>query len=1090
MRAMSESRLGISGRIARAMQDSPLTPVLALAALVLGLVAIAITPREEEPQIDVTMANVFVPLAGADVTDVENLIAYPLEQKLGEIAGVKHVYSMSRPGMAVITVEFEVGVPRQSAIVRLYNQVYQNQDFVPAGLGAGQPMIRPMGIDDVPVMALTLWSDDAGATELAEVAHSLETDLKRIPGTRDVYTIGAPDRAVVVELDASRLAAYGLAVDDLASALKAANVVAEAGHRISNNEDRPVTAGTFLADADEISQLVIGLRDGQPVFVSDVARVARGADLPTRYAWYGAPPGKPGPHAGTAPAVTIAIAKKAGTNAADVTDAVRARIASLEGVVIPAGVHVEVTRDYGRTATDKAEKLIHKLMFATLSVVLLVLFSLGWREALVVGSAVIITLAITLFASWALGFTINRVSLFALIFSIGILVDDAIVVVENIHRHMALGAHGLREAIPQAVAEVGGPTILATFTVIAALLPMAFVSGLVGPYMRPIPINASAGILLSLAIALTVTPWLAVRLLKHRVESAGDDGSKPRWGMLRLFERVMSPFLDGVHARRRRRWLFGAIGLLVIAAAALVGVHAVILKMLPFDNKSEFQVVVDMPEGSAIERTNALLAELAHALDRVPEVESYEGYAGTAAPITFNGLMRQYYLRSGPIVGDLHVGLVDKAQRKRQSHAIALAVRPALAKIGERYGASVKIIEVPPGPPVLAPIVAEIYGPSANGVHDTALAVEKAFRADRDIVDVDTSIEANALRDVVIVDRERAARLGLDQAGIARVLQTALSGDDATYLMDGHSKYALPVRLRLPPGDQAAPSELLALRIRAHDGSLVPLSEVVKVVAAERQQVVFHKDLLPCVYVTGDDAGATDSPLYGMFAMVSRFARENVDGHRVTQLFIAQPADTSTFAIKWDGEWQITWEMFRDMGLAYSAGLVLIYLLVVAQFRSYVVPLVIMAPIPLTVIGVMPGHALLGVQYTATSMIGMIALAGIIVRNSILLIDFINRAIAQGRPLRDAVIDAAAVRAKPIALTALAAVIGGFFILDDPIFEGLAVSLIFGIIVSTVLTLLVIPLLYYAWQARGKLAPAEASATQGTGRWAKTKASA
>ena len=1060
---MSSERLGFSGRIARALQDSPLTPMLALTALLLGLVAILITPREEEPQIDVTMANVFVPFAGADVADVENLVAYPLEQKLSEIAGVKHVYSMSRPGVAVITVEFEVGLPRQSAIVRLYNQVFQNQDFVPAGLGVGPPLIRPMGIDDVPVMALTLWSDDADAAGLAEVAHSLETELKRVPGTRDVYTIGAPDRAVVVELDAARLAAYGLALDDLAAALKAANVVAEAGDRIGGNENRPVTAGTFLADADEISHLVIGLRDGQPVFVSDVARVTHGTDLPARYAWYGTPPGQAGPRAGTAPAVTIAIAKKAGVNAADITDAVRARIAALEGVVVPAGVHVEVTRDYGRTATDKAEKLIHKLLFATLSVVLLVLFSLGWREAIVVGSAVVITLAITLFASWGLGFTINRVSLFALIFSIGILVDDAIVVVENIHRHLTRDGLPLREAIPRAVAEVGGPTILATFTVIAALLPMGFVTGLVGPYMRPIPINASAGMLLSLAIALTVTPWLALRLLKRH---GGSGESAPRSGLHRLFERVMPPFLDGPRAAARRRWLFGAIGMLVLGAVALVGVRAVILKMLPFDNKSEFQVVVDLPEGTALERTNALLVDLAHALDRVPEVESYEGYAGTASPITFNGLMRQYYLRSGPIVGDLHVGLVDKAERHRKSHAIALAVRPALAKIGERYGASVKIVEVPPGPPVLAPIVAEIYGPSAKGVNDTALAVEQAFRTDADIVDVDTSVEADARRDVVVVDRERAARLGLDQAGLARALRTALSGDDATFLMDGRSKYALPVRMRLPAGDQAATEKLLALRVRAHDGSLVPLSEVVEVVAAARQQAAFHKDLLPCAYVTGDDAGATDSPLYGMFAMFSRFGRESVAGHTLAQHFVAQPADTSTFAVKWDGEWQITREMFRDMGLAYAGGLVLIYLLVVGQFRSYVVPLVIMAPIPLTAIGVMPGHALLGVQFTATSMIGMIALAGIIVRNSILLIDFVNQATAAGRALRDAVIDAAAVRAKPIALTALAAVIGGFFILDDPIFEGLAVSLIFGILVSTVLTLLVIPLLYYAWLAR------------------------
>lgn len=1058
--------LGFSGRIARGLQSSPLTPILALTALLLGLVAILITPREEEPQIDITMANVFVPFPGADVADVENLVAYPLEQKLGEIAGVKHVYSVSRPGVAAMTVEFEVGVPRETAIVRLYNQVFQNHDFVPRGLGVGAPLIRPMGIDDVPIMALTLWSDDAtqGPTALAEVAHTLEAELKRIGGTRDIYTIGAPDRAVVVELDASRLAAYGLAIDDISNALKSANVVVEAGDRIAGNTDVPVTVGTFLADADEISRLVIGLRDGEPVFVSDVARVVHGADLPTRYVWHGSPPDKPGPKTGVAPAVTIAIAKKAGANAADIAAAVRSRIASLTSVAIPAGVHVEVTRDYGRTASDKATKLIHKLAFATLSVVLLVLASLGWREALVVGSAVVITLCVTLFASWAMGFTINRVSLFALIFSIGILVDDAIVVVENMHRHMISGEHTLREAIPVAVAEVGGPTILATFTVIAALLPMAFVSGLMGPYLRPIPINASVGMLLSLIIALTVTPWLSLRLLRH---SAPDSSApKARDPLRRLFERVMPPFLDGDRASRRRRLLVSAIGLLVVAAIALIGARVVILKMLPFDDKSELQIVVDLPEGTPLERTNALLSDLAHALDRVPEVESYEAYAGTSAPVTFNGLVRQYYLRTGPIVGDLQVKLVEKTQRARQSHAIARAVRPRLAEIGARYGASVRIVEVPPGPPVAASIVAEIYGPDSAGVRTTALAVEEAFRTDPAIVDVDTSVETGAPRDVVVVDRQRAARHGLDQARIGAALEAALSGEDATYLLDGRSKYALPIRLRLPAGDQASVMQLLALRLRTRDGTLVPMSEVVRIVEAPRQASAFHKDLLPCAYVTADDAGATDSPLYGMFAMVSRFRNTPVGGHELSQHFIAQPAETSTFAIKWDGEWQITWETFRDMGLAYSAGLVLIYLLVVAQFRSYMVPIIIMAPIPLTIVGVMPGHALLGAQFTATSMIGMIALAGVIVRNSILLIDFINHAVSLGRPLRDAVIDAAAARAKPIALTALAAIIGGLFILDDPIFQGLAISLIFGVLVSTSLTLLVIPLLYHSWLAR------------------------
>jgi len=1071
---VSEPQLGFSGRIARTFQRSPLTPILAIAALLLGLVAVMITPREEEPQIDVTMANVMVPFPGADVHDVENLVAYPLEQKLAELEGVKHVYSVSRPGMAVITVEFQVGVPRQTAIVRLYNQVFQNQDFVPPNLGVGRPLVRPMGIDDVPVMALTLWSDDPsrGPTQLAEVAHTLETELKRVPGTRDVYTIGAPERAVVVDLDAAKLAAYGMAVGDLANALRAANVVTQAGDRVTGSRDVPVTAGRFLADAADVAQLVIGLKDGQPVFLSDVATIHQGADLPSRYVWFGAPAGKAGPATGNAPAVTIAIAKKPGTNAADITRAIGARLRVLEGVVIPAGVHVTVTRDYGQTATDKADKLIHKLIFATFSVVLLVLLTMGWREAIVVGSAVVITLALTLFASWAMGFTINRVSLFALIFSIGILVDDAIVVVENIHRHMALGGRTLREAIPAAVSEVGGPTILATFTVIAALLPMAFVSGLMGPYMRPIPINASAGMLLSLAVALIVTPWLALKLLGHHrhTDATPTDRHAAGDGRLhRVFHRLMLPFLDGNRAPRRRRLLFAAMGVLVLGAVGLVVIKAVVLKMLPFDNKSEFQIVVDMPEGGTLERTNRLLGELAQRLAGVPEVKDWQSYAGTAAPITFNGLVRQYYLRSGPIVGDLQVSLVDKSERSRQSHAIALAVRPALARIGARYGASVKVVEVPPGPPVLAPIVAEVYGPDYAGVRRTARELEQKFKANPDIVDVDTSVEADAPREVLVVDRARAARLGLDQASIAQVLRTALSGDDATYLMDGHAKYAVPIRLRLDAGDQAAMSQLLALRMRAQGGALVPLSEVVGVQPANWEKAIYHKDLLPYATVTGDDAGATDSPLYGMFSLVGELGHDRLDGQLLQQYFTAQPTDTTRAAVKWDGEWQITFETFRDMGLAYSVGLLLIYLLVVGQFKSYVVPLIIMAPIPLTVIGVMPGHALLGAQYTATSMIGMIALAGIIVRNSILLIDFINHALSAGQSLRDAVINAAAVRAKPIVLTGVAAMIGGLFIVDDPIFQGLAVSLIFGILVSTALTLLVIPLLYYVWLQRHPL---------------------
>ena len=700
------------------------------------------------------------------------------------------------------------------------------------------------------------------------------------------------------------------------------------------------------------------------------------------------------------------------------------------------------------------------------------LFALGWREAIVVGSAVVLTLAVTLFASWAMGFTLNRVSLFALIFSIGILVDDAIVVVENIHRHMARGGMTLRQAIPPAVDEVGGPTILATFTVIAALMPMAFVSGLMGPYMRPIPINASVGMLLSLAIALVVTPWLSLKLLArhapakasstHEPVSAANGAPEVETRLHRWFDRILRPFLDAKRGGRRRGWLFAGMLGLVMVAASMAALQWVVLKMLPFDNKSELQVVVDLPEGRTLEDTNALLVDLAATLDDVPEVLDYQGYAGTSAPMNFNGLVRQYFLRSGSNVGDLQVNLVDKHERSRQSHDIARDLRPALAAVGRRHGASVKVVEVPPGPPVLAPIVAEIYGPDMARSRAVALALERRLAATDGIVDIDTSVESQAPRETIVVDRARAARLGVSQLAVAEVMAAGVSGLDATYLHDGTSRVPRPVRLRLSAAAQADIGRLLAQRVRGRDGRLVAVSDFASVSRQPWDAAILHKDLLPVVYVTADEAGELDSPLYGMFDVVGQLDEARPAGHALAQHFIEQPDDTSDFAVKWDGEWQITYETFRDMGIAYAAGMVLIYLLVVAQFRSYLVPLVIMAPIPLTVIGVMPGHALLGAQFTATSMIGMIALAGIIVRNSILLVDFINQALASGQDAAAAVVEACAVRAKPIVLTGVAAMVGAFFILDDPIFNGLAIALIFGIFVSTALTLVVIPLLYYS----------------------------
>jgi len=1047
----ADRKLGFSGLIAKRFQDSKITPLLALTGLLMGLFAVAVTPREEEPQINVTFANIFVPFPGTSAAEVENLVAIPLEQVLSEIEGIKHTYSVSRPGMAILTIQYEVGEDRTAAIVRLYNAIYSNQDWMPPGAGVLQPIIKPKGIDDVPTVTLTLWTEDPsrGAHELQRVAHALEAEIKRVPGTRDVYTIGGPDNVVHVELDPQRLAAYSLSLDSLRYALQASNVVTHSGAVVADNRSVPVTSGAFLASATDVAEVVVGVVDGKAIYLEDVARVTAGADQPEQYVSFG-----------DAPAVTIAVAKKPGTNAARVSHQVIERMRSLEGIIIPEGVEYTVTRDYGKTADDKAKKLIQKLAFATISVIFLILITLGWREAVVVGGAVIVTLTLTLFASWAWGFTINRVSLFALIFSIGILVDDAIVVVENIHRHMSLERKTLLEAIPPAVDEVGGPTILATFTVIAALLPMAFVTGLMGPYMSPIPINASIGMLLSLAVALVVTPWASAKLLQ---EHHADQEDRAAAWLDRLFRRLVGPFLRGAAGRRARRWLGGGVIVAILLAMSLVGFNAVVMKMLPFDNKSEFQVVLDMPEGTTVEETNRVLHEMADYIDEIPEVTDYQVYAGTAAPINFNGLVRQYYLREGANVGDIQVNLVDKHDRKRKSHEIAAAARPALDEIGKRYGGSVKVVEVPPGPPVQAPLVAEVYGPDYAGQQRVAAELRDLFANTEDIVDVDDSVEESALRYVISVDRNKAALLGVSQASVAQALQTALSGDDVTYVRDGFRKYPVPVRLELPVADKSDLDSLLMLRVAGHGGNLIPLLEVVDVRESQWEQTIYHKDLLPVVFVTGDMAGRFDSPLYGMFDLVGQVGESAIGGEDLEQYFINQPDNPYRYSIKWDGEWQVTYETFRDMGIAYSVGLILIYLLVVGQFRSYAVPLIIMAPIPLTIIGVMPGHALLGSQFTATSMIGMIALAGIIVRNSILLVDFINQEVAAGVDFEEAVIRAGAVRAKPIALTAAAAMLGAFFILDDPIFNGLAVSLIFGILVSTLLTLVVIPVLYYAF---------------------------
>ncbi|ABM38130.1 efflux RND transporter permease subunit [Polaromonas naphthalenivorans] len=1057
--------MGVSGRIAALFQSAQITPLLALVALLLGIFAVLVTPREEEPQINVTMANVLVPFPGASVRDVEQMVATPGEQVLSQMAGVEHVMSVSTPGMAVLTVQFKVGVPRTEALVRLHDTIKDNADWLPKGLGVMEPIIKPKGIDDVPIVTLTLYSRDAttSAYDLERVAHSIEVDLKRVPGTREVQTLGGPGRAVLVELDPGRMAGSGVTVQEMRQALQSANLGLLVGELIGGNQSVAIEAGPYLAQASEVADLMVSVREGRPVFLKDVATVRDGPLPASRYVWHGLSTQSGG---GEYAAVTVAVTKKPGENAIDVANAVMARVAQLRNSVIPEAVQVAETRNYGASANDKAQKLIQKLLFATASVVALVFLALGRREAAIVGTAVILTLTVTLFASWAWGFTLNRVSLFALIFSIGILVDDAIVVVENIHRHQQLfPGKKLAEIIPSAVDEVGGPTILATLTVIAALLPMAFVSGLMGPYMSPIPINASMGMLLSLAIAFVVTPWLARLWMK---ESHGDHASTGQpTGMAGklapLFERVFKPLLDDQRGGRNRGLLGLGIAGLIALSLVLPATGLVLLKMLPFDNKSEFQVIVDMPAGTPVEKTAAVLHELGAYLAGVPEVTDYQAYAGTAAPINFNGLVRQYYLRAGGNVGDIQVNLVDKHQRSDQSHAIATRVRPGLQQIGLRHGANVKVVEVPPGPPVLSPIVAEIYGPDAEGRRTVAKAVRAIFEKTANVVDVDDSSIASAPRLVLLVDRRKAAMLGVPQQAIVSTLRAGLAGEAVTYLHDG-SKYPAPALLQLPAQSHGDLDALLQLSVRSASGKLVPIRELVTISDTQREQPVIHKDLLPVNFVTADMAGKLDSPLYGMFQMRSQInAITAPDGAPLAEYFISQPLDAwRGYALKWDGESQVTYETFRDMGAAYGVGLILIYLLVVAQFGSYLTPLIIMAPIPLTIIGVMPGHALLHAQYTATSMIGMIALAGIIVRNSILLVDFINLQTREGMPFRQAVVSSAITRAQPIMLTGLAAMLGAFFILDDPIFNGLAISLIFGIFVSTVLTLVVIPTLYYA----------------------------
>jgi multidrug efflux pump subunit AcrB len=1067
---MTRRPLGASGRIARAFLESKLTPLLVVFSLMLGAFAVMVTPREEEPQIKVPMIDVFVALPGASAQEVERRVISPVEKAISEIPNVEYVYSTSQPSGGMIIVRFLVGSDPDQAVVRVHAKLAELAPSLPPG--ALPPVVAPRGIDDVPVVAYTLWSKDASSMQLREVADEIKTQLTRHPRVAQVTVIGGERRVVRVTFDRERLASHHVSLLQAYQALSALNWSLPAGTFSTANHETAVEVGSLFRTGDEVGNAVIGVYDGSPVFLRDVAAVADGPEEPSQYVWMlagAAGSSKRLPTGLDAPAVTVAVAKKPGTNAVDLVHELDARMAALRGPVIPSDVEVTKTRDYGFTADEKSNELIFHMALATFSVVLLMAFALGRREAVVVAVAVPTTLALTLASSYLFGYTLNRVTLFALIFAIGILVDDAIVVVENIHRHYELGWGEPRQATFYAVDEVGNPTILATFTVVAALLPLAFVSGLMGPYMRPIPINASAAMLFSLLVAFVVSPWLTFRLFRTYAEEHARRGgpgepdaeTAEEDRLHRLYQRLFRPLLD----KAWRRWaLFGGVVVLLLASASLVLFKVVIVKMLPYDNKSEVQVIIDMPAGSTLEGTAAVARELASAVRGFPVVSDVEVYVGTSAPFNFNGLVRHYFLRSGPLVADLQVNLLPKHDREASSHAFAKAVRERLAPIAARTGANVKVTEVPPGPPVLSTMVAEVYGPDLDERIALAKQVRAIFESTPGVVDVDWYVQAPAPKLEVEVDREKAMRAGITPEVVVRTLRVALDGADAGLLRDPFAREPVPLVLRLERSQRSSLEGLLATSVHGAGGQMVPLKELVQVVPTEREQLIYHKNLRPVTYVIAEMAGAAEAPVYGILAMAHRIdALKGPGGRPIEVMSTHLPEDSTRYALKWDGEWQITYEVFRDMGVAFAAVLVLIYLLVVGWFRSFVTPLIIMAPIPLTLIGILPAHGLFGVFFTATSMIGFIALAGIIVRNSILLVDFINLELEAGESLEDAVVKAGAVRFRPIALTAAALVVGGAVILLDPIFQGLAVALIAGVVVSTMLTLVVIPLLYYMY---------------------------
>jgi multidrug efflux pump subunit AcrB len=1039
---------GVAGRLAAAFIDSKLTPLFLVASLALGALAVVALPREEEPQIIVPMIDVMVQMPGASPAEVEQRVTRPMEKLLWEIPGVEYVYSTSSPGLSMVIVRFYVGQNEEQAIVRLNQKLFANMDIIPPGVSA--PIVKPRSIDDVPVMALTLWGERYSDVELRRVAEQLHDVIKEVPDVSEVTIAGGRRRQITVEIDPARLASYGIDPLGVQRAIQAANMRQRAGEVVSGGRSEIVEAGAWIDSVARLENVVVDTRGGRSVWLRDVAAVRDEDGEPTSYVAHHTPGGR------TFPAVTISIAKRKGVNAIDLTRRISAKLDTVRGVLVPSDLEITVTRNYGDTAAHKSNELLWHMFLAVVSVGILIWLTLGRREAAVVLVAIPVTLALTLLVFYLYGYTLNRITLFALIFSIGILVDDAIVVVENIVRHarLATGEEGAFSAlIVKAVDEVGNPTILATLTVIAAILPMAFVGGLMGPYMRPIPVGATAAMVFSLIVAFVATPWAAKRLLTKPTHH--DHGQEDRLTV--LYRRWMGRLIV---SPTMRALFLGAVAAMLLAAVALVPLKLVTVKMLPFDNKSEFQVIVNMPEGTPLEDTARVTAKLAQETLRIPSVTSVQSYVGAASPYNFNGLVRHYFLRRAPHQADLQVNLLPKEERSEQSHAIAKKVREALAPIAREAGGRIQVAEVPPGPPVLQTLVAEVYGPDAARRLEVARTVKDIFSRTPGVVDVDWYVEAPQPKIVVDVDAQKAAAAGVNAAALASLARMAGAGEIAGILHDDQARSDVPIVLQLPRAVRGSLDAVKSVRIMG--ASPAALGELAVVSRAVEPPSVYHKNLQPVTYVLGDVAGAFESPVYAIFQMNEALAQVTLpEGYRFDVFNAAQPFDSTKYAMKWDGEWHITYEVFRDLGLAFAAVLLLIYILVVGWFQSFLTPITIMAAIPFSLVGILPAHAAMGAFFTATSMIGFIAGAGIVVRNSIILVDFIELRVRDGMPLEEAVVDAGAVRFRPMALTAAAVVVGSAVILFDPIFQGLAISLMAGEVASLLLSRATVPVLFY-----------------------------